>query len=78
MIGDKIMEESLITSIINKAASEGTWALLFVGLFVYVIKDSKQREGKYQEMVAKLHSIIDDTLKSLGDKVDEILNKGGK
>lgn len=69
------MEESFITSIINKAANEGIWALLFVGLFVYVVKDSKQRENKYQEMVSKLHSIIDETLQSLGRKVDEILGK---
>ncbi|WP_313127524.1 BhlA/UviB family holin-like peptide [Proteiniclasticum ruminis] len=58
---------------------QGPFALLFVSLLVYVMRDSKAREKKYQETIDKLVdklSIVD-TIK--GD-VEELKNffKGGK
>lgn len=58
---------------------QGPFALLFVSLLIYVMKDSKAREKKYQETIDKLVdklSIVD-TIK--GD-VEELKNffKGGK
>ena len=58
---------------------QGPFALLFVSLLIYVMKDSKARENKYQETIDKLVdklSIVD-TIK--GD-VEELKNffKGGK
>ncbi len=41
-------------SIINLAAANGLWALLFVFLFFYQLKDSKSREIKYQKTIDKL------------------------
>lgn len=40
------MLEIIITNII--------WSLLFVGLFIYNLKDSAKREKKYQETIEKL------------------------
>ena len=58
---------------------QGPFALLFVSLLIYVMKDSNAREKKYQETIDKLVdklSIVD-TIK--GD-VEELKNffKGGK
>ena len=40
------MLEIIITNIV--------WSLLFVGLFIYNLKDSAKREKKYQEIIEKL------------------------
>ncbi|MCL2851404.1 MAG: BhlA/UviB family holin-like peptide [Firmicutes bacterium] len=41
-------------SILNLALSHGLWAALFVGLMIYVLKDSTKREKKYQETIRDL------------------------
>ena len=50
--------------IFNIALSNGVFAALFVALLVYVLKDSRKRENKYQ-------GIIDNLSKHL-NTVDEI------
>ena len=58
---------------------QGPFALLFVSLLIYVMKDSKAREKKYQETIDKLVeklSIVD----AIKGDVEELKNffKGGK
>ena len=36
------------------ALNSGLWAMLFVGLFITQMKDSKAREAKYQALVDSL------------------------
>lgn len=57
---------------------QGPFALLFVSLFVYVIKDSKARETKYQDTIDRLVdklSIVD----SIKGDVEDLKNyfRGG-
>lgn len=40
--------------IFNLALNNGLWAVLFLMLLVYVLKDSKSREAKYQETIETL------------------------
>ncbi|MCL2631187.1 MAG: BhlA/UviB family holin-like peptide, partial [Firmicutes bacterium] len=40
--------------VLETAASSGLWCMLFVGLFVYQIKDGRAREAKYQDTIAGL------------------------
>lgn len=40
--------------IVNLAISNGLFAVMFLGLFVYQLRDSKNREIKYQETISKL------------------------
>ncbi len=40
--------------IVNLAISNGLFAVMFLGLFIYQLRDSKNRESKYQETIAKL------------------------
>ena len=40
--------------IFNLAISNGIWAVLFVILLFYQLKDSKEREGKYQQTIESL------------------------
>lgn len=40
--------------IMSLAISNGLWAVLFVGLFVYELRDSSLREKKYQNTISAL------------------------
>lgn len=44
--------------IISVAVNYGLMSALFVGLLVWVLRDSKAREAKYQAMVNKLHDAL--------------------
>lgn len=44
--------------IISVAINYGLMSALFVGLLVWVLRDSKARETKYQAMVNKLHDAL--------------------
>lgn len=64
---------------VNFWMNQGPWALLFVSLLVYVMRDSKAREKKYQDTIDKLVdklSIVD----AIKGDVEELKNffKGGK
>jgi len=49
--------------ILNQAINVGFFAVLFVGLMVYILRDTAKRESKYVEMINKLH----DSLSVVGD-----------
>ena len=60
--------------IVNLAISNGLFAVLFLGLLVYQLKDSKGRELKYQETIEKLGSSLE-IVKSVKEDVEEIKHK---
>lgn len=44
--------------ILDLAITNGIWAVLFLGLLIYLLKDSRTREAKYQETIKDLnHSL---------------------
>lgn len=51
--------------------SNGVFAILFVGLLVYQIKDSKAREVKYQNTIDKLASHLE-VIKDIQEDLVEI------
>ena len=57
--------------ILNLAIKNGLWAVLFMGLFVFVIKDSSNREKKYQETIKDLTEHLG-VVKMIKDDVDDI------
>jgi preprotein translocase subunit YajC len=59
--------------IVNLAISNGLWAVLFLGLFIFVIKDSAEREKKYQQTINDLTEHLG-VVKDIKDDVDEIKN----
>ena len=59
--------------IISVIVSNGVFAILFVGLFCYQLKDSKRREEKYQQTIEKLTNhvgIVEDIKKDV-EKIKE-------
>ena len=68
--------------IMEYAASNGIWALLFLALLIYQLKDSKKREEKYTatinsltEGLSALEGIKQD-IKSIIDTIDSTVKLG--
>ena len=61
-------------SIIEAAASNGLWALLFVGLLAYLLQDSKKREEKYTKTIESLSDCLS-TVEDIQTDVKSILSK---
>jgi len=59
--------------VINIIISNGVFAMLFVGLLFYQLKDSSQREKKYIETIEKLSKHID-IIEDVKEDVSEIKN----
>lgn len=56
--------------LIKLAVSNGIWAVLFVGLLIYQIRDSSSREIKYQNTIASLTDKLTIVEEIRGDIVD--------
>ncbi len=61
-------------NIIEAAASNGLWALLFVGLLTYLLQDSKKREEKYTKTIEGLSDCLK-TVEEIKTDVKSILTK---
>ena len=53
------------------ALSNGIWAVMFVGLLIFQLKDSAKREKKYQDTIAKLNQHLD-TVQDIKEELKEI------
>ena len=66
--------------VINLALSNGIWAVLFLMLLVFQLKDSKSRENKYQQTIENLGNALQ-VVKEVKEDVEEIkqtLNSKGR
>ena len=63
--------------ILQLAASQGLWAVMFVGLLFYVLKENSIREEKFQDIISNLTERLDvlDILKKDVDEIKESLQK---
>ena len=59
------MESELIKS----AMTQGFWAVLFVVLLLYVLKENSKREENYQSIISKLSEEIYQDLKEIKNKI---------
>ena len=64
--------------IINLAIQNGLFAVLFLGLLIFVLKDANKREKKYQQTIESLSKHLDvvkDMEKDIKDIKEKIENK---
>ena len=63
--------------IINLAISNGLFAVLFLGLLIYQLRDSRNREKRYQDTIVKLgHALeIVQSVKHDVEEIKEILHE---
>lgn len=57
--------------IINLAISNGLFAVLFLGLLIYQLRDSRSREQKYQSTIEKLGDSLE-IVKQVKEDVEDI------
>lgn len=61
--------------IFRLAMSQGIWAVLFVALLFYVLKENSAREQKYQEIIQTLtekFQLIEEGLRALKEDVRDV------
>jgi len=64
--------------VLRLAASQGLWAVLFVALLYWVLKENAKRESKYQELLSELTNkfgVLED-VKVTVDRISEKLLGG--
>lgn len=63
--------------ILDLAIKNGLWAVLFLGLLVFVLKDSAKREKKYQQTIKDLteHLGVVKEIKKEVEQVKEVVFK---
>ena len=57
--------------IFNLAISNGLFAVLFLGLLIYQLRDSRSREVKYQQTIEKLGDSLE-IVKQVKEDVEDI------
>lgn len=57
--------------IVNLAISNGLFAVLFLGLLIYQLRDSRSREQKYQDTIEKLGNSLE-IVKQVKEDVEDI------
>ena len=57
--------------IFNLAISNGLFAVMFLGLLIYQLKDSRSREQKYQSTIEKLGDSLE-IVKQVKEDVEDI------
>ena len=68
--------------IMEYAAANGIWALLFLGLLIYQLKDSKKREEKYTATITSLTEGLNalegikQDIKNIIDAIDSTVRVG--
>lgn len=53
------------STLMNSVATQGPWALLFLSLFWWTLKENKNRENKYIEVISKLSDEIIAEIKAI-------------
>lgn len=67
------MEEG-IAKILELAVSQGIWAVLYIYLFFRMLKENKDREECYQEMITHLSSNIEQGIEKIQSQLDNMAN----
>ncbi len=65
----------MFSEILQLALKNGLWAVLFLVLLFYVLKDSRKRETKYQNTIEKLNehlNAVNDIKKEVGEIIEII------
>ena len=57
------------SALMNSVATQGPWALLFLSLFWWTLKENKNRENKYIEVISKLSDEIIAEIKSIKNHI---------
>ena len=57
------------STLMNSMVTQGPWALLFLSLFWWTLKENKNRENKYIEVISKLSDEIIAEIKAIKNHI---------
>ena len=66
--------------LVESALQHGIWAALFVGLFIWVMRDHARREEGYKAIIHELtekFGKLDESVRDLSVKLGNEIKKGG-
>ena len=61
-----------VTSLLEAALQQGIWAALYIYLFFRMLKENASREERYQNMIDRLSSNIENGIENIQNRLDEM------
>jgi len=62
--------EANIQPLLEAALQQGIWAALYIYLFFRMLKESKEREDRYQAMIDRLSGNIEEGIEDIQNRLD--------
>ena len=59
-----------VTSLLEAALQQGIWAALYIYLFFRMLKENASREERYQNMIDRLSSNIENGIENIQNRLD--------
>ena len=59
-----------VTSLLEAALQQGIWAALYIYLFFRMLKENASREERYQNMIDRLSSNIENGIEKIQNRLD--------
>ena len=59
-----------VTSLLEEALQQGIWAALYIYLFFRMLKENASREERYQNMIDRLSSNIENGIENIQNRLD--------
>ena len=59
-----------VTSLLEAALQQGIWAALYIYLFFRMLKENASREERYQNMIDRLSSNIENGSENIQNRLD--------
>ena len=63
-----------VTSLLEAALQQGIWAALYIYLFFRMLKENASREERYQNMIDRLSSNIENGIENIQNRLDAMEN----
>lgn len=69
------MEEGM-SQLAELALQQGIWAALYIYLFFRMLKENKERESQYQNIIERLSTNIENGISRIQNQLDELCEEG--
>lgn len=64
-----------MAALLETALEQGLWAVLYIYLFFRMLKENAEREERYQGMIDRLSSNIEDGIENIQSRLDAMEKK---
>ena len=64
--------EEIAAKLLELAVSQGIWAVLYIYLFLRMLKENKEREERYQDTISLLSGNIEDGIRDIKNQLEDM------